>query len=70
MSRYLRATVRGLLGPFRAASRRPRAAAAVVLLEVLLIAPAAVWASARYQWLAAREAVAADRAQEIGRAHV
>jgi tetratricopeptide (TPR) repeat protein len=64
MSRYLRATVRGLLGPFRAASRRPRAATAVVLLVVLLLVIAAVWASARYQWQAAREAVANDRAQE------
>jgi tetratricopeptide (TPR) repeat protein len=64
MSRFLRATVWALLAPLRWARRRPLAAAAAALLAIVLVPPAAVWAYARHQWRAAREALATDRAQE------
>src|SRR5579885_775865 len=63
MFRCLSATARGLVYPARQARRRPWTTAAVAL-AVAAAAAGSGWAYARYQWRAAREALAADRPQE------
>jgi tetratricopeptide (TPR) repeat protein len=61
MTRFLRATARGLTYPARLARRRPLAAAAAGLVLAALLAG---WAYARHEREAARAALAADRPQE------
>jgi tetratricopeptide (TPR) repeat protein len=63
MVRWLRVVARGLTYPARAARRRPRTALALAGLA-LVAAAAAGAAYVRYEWRAARAALAADRPVE------
>jgi tetratricopeptide (TPR) repeat protein len=63
MFRHLRAAARGLVDLLRRVRRRPWVAAGVAL-AVVITGPLCGWVAARHQWQAAREALAADRAQE------
>src|SRR6266851_8106803 len=63
MFRYLLAAARGMTYPFRLAWRRPMRFAAIVLLSAVAVVIAG-WAYARHQWQAARDALAAELAQD------
>ncbi len=63
MFRLLCLTARGVAAPFRLARRRPRTAIATTAVTVAAVATAG-WMYARHEWQAARELLAADRAQD------